>query len=142
MRKITVNVGTAGYEAFLARVKTLNVALGNHIIRDYRNTAKTGDYIKESWTTGGLSGGSCWDDGETDNHYAVEGNREPELTDIFTIMEAFCPDLSFLNARKLMGLIKYDSYTDNEYYGNYFHYGVKYVDLRELYDAFVDLGVL
>jgi hypothetical protein len=57
-------------------------------------------------------------------------------------MEALCPDLSFLKAHKLMGLIKCDSYTDNEYYGNYFHYGVKYVDLRELYDAFVELGVL
>lgn len=130
------------YNEFLAKVKTLNVALDNHIIRDYRDTAKTGDYIKESWITGGMGGGSCWDDGETDNHYAIENEQEPELTGLFTIMEAISPDLSFLKARKLMELIKYDNYTDNEYYGNYYHFGVKYVDLRELYDAYVNMGFL
>ena len=131
------------YESFLAKVKALNVAIDNHVIRDWRSEKPaTGDYIKESWTTGGVGGGSCWDDGEHDNHYAIEGDKEPELTDLFTIMEAISPELSFLKARKLMELIKYDSYTDNEYYGNCYHFGVKYVDLRELYVAYVSMGVL
>jgi hypothetical protein len=131
------------YQEFLAKVKPLDVCVENYVVYHHKTKyAATGDYLKESWLTGGQCGGSCWDTGDEDPHESVSAVKEPELVDLFTVLEAFVPELSFLKARKLMDLIKYDAYTKSEYYGNYYTYGVKYVDLKELYEALNEMGAL
>ena len=38
-------------------------------------------FIENKWRTGGISGGSCWDTGDGDHHYPVEGDPESEFRD-------------------------------------------------------------
>ena len=100
-------------------------------------------YLYEDWRTGGISGGSCWDDGESgDPHYAIEGDKEPEFNTIDKILLAICPNLSYLQYKTLVTIIKEDSYAVNEYYGNCTYYAYKYVSLRDLFDKLVEMKLL
>jgi hypothetical protein len=92
-----------------------------------------GDAIFEQWTTGGMGGGSCWEDG---GHYAVEGEPEPEFESLDKIIVSICPNITFIQYKKLCReVIKRDEYTNNEYYGNYSRESIKYVLIEQLYNA-------
>lgn len=134
------------YDQFLSEVKEL-AYIRNKFWKDVdRWSAKpalnTDNVIYQEWRTGGISGGSCWDDGETDNHYALDAEESPETFDeLIAILEKFWPDISFLNYHKLITpIIHHDDYTLYEYYGNHTNYAVKYVDIKELYDLLKEHG--
>jgi hypothetical protein len=100
-------------------------------------------FLYVQWSAGGISGGSCWDEGEQDNHYRTAGEPEPQFDDIDEVLTELCPDLSFLQYKKLMAkVVKQGIYTVNEYYGNSSDYGYKVVNLQELFDALVEMGLL
>jgi hypothetical protein len=94
------------------------------------------------WTTGGTSGGSCWDDGEHDNHYSREGEPQPDWDDLHKILEHLTPLLPFLQYKKLMKLVRKDSYTENEYYGNSTTYAVHLMEIKPLYEFLNGCGFL
>lgn len=85
------------------------------------------------WSTGGVSGGSCWDNS---NPQPYTNNDKPkELQILDAILENICPSISFLQYKNLVNsLIKYDSRTESEYYGNSTDYTSQMVVLRELYN--------
>lgn len=87
-------------------------------------------YIK--WCSGGISGGSCWNTGNA-TYYSMDGEIEPEFTDLDTILTEIKPDITFLQYKKLInGLITSDSYSVNEYYGNSSTYTYKKFNLKNL----------
>jgi hypothetical protein len=124
------------FEKFLAKVKTLDVAVQtylNHNTARSWDPPKNGFFLAESWTTGGLSGGSCWG-GEPDT--GVQGEREPEFRDFDTILEHFYRAVTFLAYKRLTAeLVHYADYTENEHYGNYYHKAEKWIDLKELFEV-------
>ena len=93
------------------------------------------------WETGGSRGGSCW--GGVSEGYSSD-DPPKELTLLDTILEKLCPNLSFLQFRRLCNnLMKYDSYSDNgDYYGNYTTYGYKFILLEELFRFLKENGFL
>lgn len=96
--------------------------------------------LRETWATGGQTGGSCWDtDGHP--HYAIEGDREPDTAALDTFLSKVSPDLTFLEYRRLSreNVIIYSTKTENDYYGNYTTYGVRTVDLYALYNALLTI---
>lgn len=104
------------------------------------------DCLLVQWMTGGINGGSCWDDGER-NLYSMEGEPEPTFSALDTILDQLCPNITYLQYRKLINdtspsLVEYDSYTQNEYYGNSTTYGYKKVVLRRLWDRLNELGLI
>jgi len=101
-------------------------------------------YLFAEWDMGGVSGGSCWDDGEgRDPHYAVGGDPEIELGNLDTVLEAFCPDINFLKYKMLVKEVQeVDTYCENEYYGNYTNYGIKTVSLKKLYTYLTEKDML
>ena len=104
---------------------------------------KNAPYISVSWRTGGLSGGSCWDDGSKDVHYATEGDPPEELELLDTLLEKVKPDIGFLQYKALCAkVVHHDSYSVGEYYGNYTNYAVKYVAIPELYEYLLEKGWL
>ena len=115
-----------------------------HIPKGRKETLAFDDYLYSQWNSGGVTGGSCWDEGGTDPHYPVEGEPEPEFTDIDEALTALCPNLSFLQYKKLMasGIVEIGSYSENEYYGNYTTYTYKSIKLRKLFDKLFDMGLL
>jgi hypothetical protein len=97
-------------------------------------------YLYNEWCSGGISGGNCWGD---DGHYAAEGESEPEFTDLDNILNEICPNITYLQYKKLISkVIKEDSYTQHEYYGNSSNYSYKTVLLKDLYDALKELDLL
>jgi len=93
--------------------------------------------ILVEWTSGGVTGGSCWG-GVADS--AVQPEDPKELTDLDKILEAFWPDMSFLQYRRLANeeLIKQDTVTRNEYYGNHYIYTRRYAYLKDIWKVLRD----
>lgn len=110
------------------------------------------DVTRETWltsekvSTGGVSGGSCWDNGENgDPHRAYTNSyEEPEVPHFDEMMEAICPTITFLTYKRILkeADIQRKEETENEYYGNHTNYVYKTVQLGKLYDALVTCGVL
>lgn len=137
---------TMKYEQFKKKYK------GENIYSDFSysswSSSRNATVISEcghvlKWRIGGVGGGSCWDTGDTDPHYAISGEPEPEFHLLDEILEEACPQISFIQYKRICSqVIKTNEYTENEYYGNYTDYAVKWFDLRELYDALVERDLL
>jgi hypothetical protein len=91
------------------------------------------------WYTGGMSGGNCWNDREPT--YEASDNPPEELTDLDVVLTMFWPDMTFLQYKELTrALLKEDSYTQSEYYGNTSNYSYKLVVLKDLFNYLVEKG--
>jgi hypothetical protein len=129
------------YTEFLKAVEDCDVYIDKALAPSYRRNTIQGDFIQISWCTGGQTGGSCWNDGKEGRHYAIDSSPEPEFEALDTILEKFYPEISFMAYKRMVQtLIKSTDYCDNEYYGNYYSYAVKYVDLKELYEYLQEKG--
>ena len=94
--------------------------------------------IEVSWTSGGLSGGSCWG---TAADQPVRAEAEPDLEDLDKLLEALKPDLTFLQYKALVKeLVLTTEHTETEYYGNYYEKKTKSVNLKSLYEYFRKQG--
>jgi hypothetical protein len=114
----------------LSNKKVLNLDLDNHYL-----------YIR--WCTGGISGGSCWENGsDPDPHYAITGDKEPEFEDFDKILLAICPNIGYLQYKNVATIIKDGDYNENEYYGNSTNYAYKCVLLRDLFNKLVELKLI
>lgn len=93
------------------------------------------------WSTGGYSGGSCWDDSDPQPYDSKESPKELVILD--AILKVICPATSFLQYRMLTDtLVKYDTYSIGEYYGNSTDYARKTVDLQELFNFLKEEGLI
>lgn len=89
------------------------------------------------WSTGGVSGGSCWESSDPQPYTSHDKPKELQILDV--ILERICPTISFLQYKALYKqLVKYDVRTENEYYGNSTDYANLQVDLKELFDYLED----
>lgn len=95
-----------------------------------------GHQYETSWVTGGVTGGSCYDEGSS-RHYGREAEDEPEDEYLDVLLEEVCPDLTFLQYRALLkaGLYSYRDSSENEYYGNYTDYRNRKTNLDVLYET-------
>lgn len=94
-----------------------------------------------TWSTGGVSGGSCWDSSNPKPYTSNDLPEELEILD--TILTHFYSQMSFLQYRVLSNtLVKYDTYSVGEYYGNCTDYAYKTIDIRSLYDYMVENNLL
>lgn len=87
-------------------------------------------YIQVDWITGGMTGGSCWGG----DLYPVDPDPPEELVDLDKILTLVCPNISFLQYKALCSeLVKTESYTNSEYYGNYYNKVQKILFIDDLY---------
>lgn len=71
-------------------------------------------YTKANYI-GGMSGGNCWDDTEP----SWQGSYDKkEGLDLSFILEKVCPQITYLQYKKIENLIKTTKFTECEYYGN------------------------
>lgn len=102
------------------------------------------DFVKIEWVTGGVTGGSCWDDGGgPDPHESFGGEIEPEFEALDKILTSLSPEISFLKYKAIINAcVKIDDRTENEYYGNYTTFRTKKVVLRDLYEKMQELSLI
>lgn len=115
---------TQNYEEFLLTLENeLNITPWD----DLRSSNKK-DRIGVSWSLGGTS---CGYDHKTE----VSGEIEPEFTEIDSILEYYCPSISYLKYRSLSNkLLHKEEESSGDYYGGSETYGSKYIYLEELYE--------
>ncbi len=120
----------------LQRIPSSNYSTAEGLYRqsELKEDAKgniSNGFISEAWTTGGMTGGSCWGT----ERYSVEPEDEKDLDLLFQFLEEYFPAISFLDANKLLKQVKKGTYDYSGYYGNYSNYAFKYV----LFDDIVAL---
>lgn len=99
------------------------------------------NHIFVEWSTGGYSGGSCWDDSNP-QPYTSENARE-ELVEFDSILEKICPSLSFSDYKKIRSEVVTSFYrTEHEYYGNQTDYEGLKCDLKDLFDVLKSRSII
>lgn len=88
----------------------------------------------KKWISGGKEGGNCWGN----KPESRDPDPEPEFKALTNILIHFAPALTFLQYKQIEELLKYDSKSEYEYYGNYAYYDIKYIKLEDLYNLLVD----
>jgi hypothetical protein len=100
-------------------------------------------YLYESWSGGGTTGGSCWDNSNSEDvHHGYPGESEVDNTSLDALLLAIAPDIKFLQYKKIEQLVERDNYSENEYYGNSSITCYKTINLKVLYDKLVEMGLL
>lgn len=100
--------------------------------------------LEKRWVTGGIGGGSCWDEPGDDPHYEISGQEEPEDNTIDVILKTLAPEITIEAFLKDDDEYKfwdeeYDS--EYEYYGNHTEYSVKKLNLEILFEEIKKLEV-
>ena len=91
---------------------------------------KEKDYcVYAKWSSGGYTGGNCWDDTEP---YYYPGDAEPKFEALDLVLKELFPNISYLQYKEVENLIKTDSETNYEYYGNSTDYSFKWIVLKDL----------
>jgi hypothetical protein len=85
------------------------------------------------WESGGSRGEGNWLEGTGHSVQFVSGNPEPIWEDFDTILEHFCPEITYLKYRKLERLVKFTTMTDNGYYGDSTTYSLRALALPDLH---------
>ena len=81
------------------------------------------------YTTGGVSGGSCWDNSNP-QPYTEDTIPSFDVLDIF--LKEVYPTISYLDYKKIASLIHTNEESDYEYYGNCTDYKIEYIILSDL----------
>jgi len=95
------------------------------------NVKEKGLVIYQRHETGGVSGGSCWEDSNP-QYYSSDEDR-PEWQALDLTLKKLYPDISYLKYKEIEKLIIYANDTDYEYYGNRTDYDIWYLPLETLY---------
>jgi len=164
---IAGNIKTTNYEEFLEIIKLINKDYGQlqkegkfthtyfkdtltdwETVRGWKHKEEDAKELRHvlrtEWYIGGVSGGSCWDDGSENNHYSVVSDSSPEeLTILDAILLKFCPSINFLEYKILTNkLVEYKTRSENEYYGNSSNYASYTVVVEDLFNYIKEKGWL
>jgi len=85
-------------------------------------------FCSEPWITGGRSGGNPWNEADRDSN--AEDPKEIDLLDDF--LEEYFPNITFLHYKRLMRLVKTQTWTHDEYYGNSSNYKCSYITFEDV----------
>lgn len=124
-------ISDSDFQEFKKKINTLI----NYVPSNDYGVIPNPDTLYVEWRTGGVAGGSCWNDGEDDIYYDIEPDEEPKFTYLHTILEKFYPDITYLQYRALeSNCVSIEDRHETDYYGNSNKYRRKTLDLRKLHD--------
>jgi len=89
------------------------------------------------YESGGVSGGSCWDESDPQPYERDAPKDKMRVLDL--VLKEISPDISFLQFREIEKLVHTNSETEYEYYGNCTEFEIEYIVLSELYDFLENL---
>lgn len=99
------------------------------------------DKLEIEWTIGGQTGGSCWDTNES-VYQPVSAEPEPEFEELDKVLEAFWPNITYLQYKALVNnLVSRRESHESAYYGNWYEKAYKTVDLVDLEAYLKEKGV-
>lgn len=126
-------------EDIVAVCGKLGLTIQNHDpseVLSYRNKYKhetTGLFIVDEWSTGGRSGGNCWNNDEPESYST--NNTEPSETQFDKLIEVLRPSITFLEYRKCRtACLAHGTRSEDEYYGNRSDYAFVFCKLETLHE--------
>lgn len=101
------------------------------------------DYLAETWMSGGVGGGSCWDN-DNSSHYSIDADPEPDFTSLDSVLEKVCPGITYLQYKKLASSLKIERHERHrdEYYGNSTKHTTKAIRIGDLYKTLLEMQVI
>jgi len=90
-----------------------------------------------TYKSGGICGGSCWDESKLEEYY----NDEPmdEFEEFHEAIKKIVPNISLEQIVEMeKELVKETSLTVDEYYGNCERYVIRYVNLEKFYQYLIN----
>ena len=118
------------------------ISSGHPYLPDNQDWIKRNLMIMITCNTGGYSGGSCWDDSDPQPYYEHDSIELSDFLEYLkpkldAVLEGYANTKSSSELIELLrsdyNLVKEDSYTNYEYYGNSDDYSVMYITLYELF---------
>jgi len=97
------------------------------------------EVLEVEWCSGGLQGGNCWGD---DASIPVEGDVEPPFNYLDNVLLEICPQMGFLQYKTLCNKIKFDTRSENEYYGNHSIYSKKSLKVDDLWIFLIEHNLI
>lgn len=138
-------------EEFLSKLKEANASYSRidhvryrpvfHCVREEINLEDPDICIYKEWVIGGSTGGSCWDTGDAVRR-PVDGEKEPEFSDLDNILLEVCPNISFLQYKQLMTIAEETRGGDSDYYGNHTNTAIVYITIKKLYEKLKGIGLI
>ena len=94
--------------------------------------------VSEQWVSGGKRGGNCW--GDSADELVIADDPPTEFAVLDELLELVCPNITYLQYRKLQKHIHRVEYTEYEYYGNYTAQSFMYILHSDLLAVLKDLN--
>ena len=118
------------YKGFIDHVKHDVWIIIKENIKDYE--------LQNTYTLSYVAGGSCWDTEESRHRTVVcdVDNSDKEFKELNTLLNTFFPDIKYKEYKEIEKLIKHNTDTEYEYYGNSTTYAIQTINLLELYNKF------
>jgi hypothetical protein len=96
-------------------------------------------FHSEAWRTGGIGGGSCWDEGDEDPHYELGEEESEPINTLEEFLKDFYPHLSLSQYKELMHHVRTEYWSEYEYYGNHTDYACHYITSDDIANFLVNL---
>ncbi len=90
--------------------------------------------VYSRYESGGVSGGSCWDSSNPQPYTSERPKNHMKILDL--VLEKLCPNITYLDYKKISELIVNSEISEYEYYGNSTDWVIEYIPLDELYKHF------
>lgn len=105
--------------------------------------AQTSDnhtYLVHECETGGVEGGSCWDDSDPQPY--VTGESLGRFVALQEVLRTVAPTISFLEYEEILGMVQTSSHVQYEYYENETAYSYQFINLKDLWCFLSERGHL
>lgn len=142
------------YTEFLEKIVNSSFSVATYCDMQYKLHSRVRDVeeyddidifaiYKDEWV-GGYSGGSCWGGkAEYERDESAVRNVHTEFNDALdSFFSTFCPNISYLQYRKVATLINEAEISHSEYYGNTNETLTIYIETKKLYDAFREMELV
>ncbi len=93
------------------------------------------------WETGGISGGSCWDESDP-QPYSLRGSAPDTFEDLDKILMEVAPQMTHFQFIALNKMVEDGSEVDYQYYGNCTEYAYRLITVRALHDELIKMGLI
>ena len=100
---------------------------GIYVRSDFKKLIGNDTFYSEI-STGGMTGGNCWDNTEA---YSYTSENKHEWDELDGFLETLT--VSFMVYKRIMKRVRTDSTYQNEYYGNSTNYEINFIHLEDIY---------
>lgn len=121
------------YKKFIEKIKNDVWIIIKENINDYE--------LQNTYTLSYVAGGSCWTNDP--QYYSVvcePSDSERDFSELTTLLDKFFPNIKYKEYKEIEKLIRHDTDTEFEYYGNSTTSAIQTIKLLDIYTKLSEYG--